>query len=171
MNSPKGAEDSRKLWCSCFYPGEILLGSKADNGSSVHQTRRRHALDALLAVCEENREDFSPVGARIIRTVFLHQCVQYPQGEDWEPGKLGRAFVDLFLALIQALLKGTVPHFFLPETNLLAAHDKRDLKPVADHLKAILNDIVQHPEKTYFLGDSHGRKQYTRLKTTCAPKF
>ena len=124
-----------------------------------------------MALCEENQEDFHPVSARIIRTVFLYQCVQYPQDEDWELSKLGRAFVDLFLALIQALMKGVCLHFFLPETNLLAAHDKRDLKPVADHLKAILNDIVQQPDKTYFLGDVIGRKQYSKLKTTCAPNF
>ncbi|XP_038057461.1 protein mab-21-like 2 [Patiria miniata] len=167
---PKGTEDARKLWCSCLYPGENLLAAQADEGRG-YPTCRRRALDAILAMQEENHEDFNPVGPRIIRTVFLHQCVQYPQDEDWEPDKLGRAFVDLFLAVIQALLKGACPHFFLPETNLLAGYDRRDLKPVADHLKAILNDVVQRPDKTFFLGDVKGRKEYTRLKTTCGPKF
>ncbi|XP_022091511.1 protein mab-21-like [Acanthaster planci] len=167
---PKGTDDARKLWCGCFYPGEILLASQADDGSNKDTCRHR-ALDAMLAVQDENCQDFHPVTSRIIRTAFLHQCVQYPQDEDWEPDKLGRAFVDLFLAIIQGLIKGACSHFFLPQTNLLAGYDKKDLRRVAAHLKVILNDVVQRPDQTNFLGDSRGRKKFSLLKTTCGPKF
>ena len=105
----------------------------------------------MEAIYEENDEDFQPLSPRLIKTIFLHQCIQYPHDDDWTDRRLGRAFVDLFLAIIKSLKRAHCQHFFLPDKNLMGNVEKWDLKPVAHHLKAILNDIIENPERTAFL--------------------
>ena len=147
---PHTDHDESRLWCICFYPLENALISTADDGCS-YDSNRTKPFAALTAIFEENREDFQPVTPRLLKTVFLHQCMQYPHDEDWQEKRLGRAFVDLFLAVIKSLKRGRCEHFFLTEQNLLGNEDKYSLKPVVHHLKAILNDIVQNPDRSAFL--------------------
>ncbi|XP_072047350.1 protein mab-21-like [Amphiura filiformis] len=146
---PPEDEDASRLWCVCFYPLEKALAATADEGT--FESCRQKTLAAIEAIYEENSEDFHPVSARLIRTIFLHQCVHYPNDEDWLEKRLGRAFVDLFLAIIKSLKQAKCQHVFLTDQNMLGNRAKWDLKPVVHHLKAILNDIIQNPDKTAFL--------------------
>ena len=146
---PPPGHDAFRLWCTNFSLSEKILVQSVIDDDAEGTSCRASALLALLSLCEENPQEFHPVTPRIVKTAFLHQCTQFPLQDDWAPHKLGRAFVDLFLAVIAMLKSGTCDHYFLPSANILDISE--DLKPVAHHLKAILSDIVEHPHSTQFL--------------------
>ncbi|XP_054768971.2 putative nucleotidyltransferase MAB21L1 [Lytechinus pictus] len=153
---PPPGHDAFRLWCTYFSLSEKVLAQTVIEDDVPEVSCRAPILLTMLSLCEENSEEFYPVTPRIITTAFLHQCTQYPLQDDWTPNKLGRAFVDLFLSLIDMLKSGMCNHYFLPSYNIL--DNSEDLKPVAHHLKAILNDIVENPNKTQFLHLNHKSK-------------
>lgn len=154
---PPPGHDAFRLWCTCFCLSEKVLAQSAMEEDAPESSCRASVLLAMLALCEENYEEFHPITPRIVTTAFLHQCTQYPLNEDWAPHKLGRSFIDLFMALIGMLKSGKCNHYFLPSANILEISD--DLKPVVHHLKAILNDIVENPHRTQFLHHSSRRTE------------
>ncbi|KAJ8022173.1 Protein mab-21-like 2 [Holothuria leucospilota] len=142
------ADEDPRLWAMCFYYSEKKL-CKAAEQQSTH-TIHKEARLALEALCVENEEAFYPINPRILRIIFLHQCMQFPHEEDWLQKKLGRAFVDLFLAVISATKSRDCPHFFIPTLNMFGNFRRSDLKQVSRHLRAILNNILENPEKSNF---------------------
>ncbi|XP_072174598.1 protein mab-21-like 3 [Diadema setosum] len=152
---PPPGHDAFRLWSTCFFVSEKILSQSVVEEMDAQSSCRAAVLLAMRSLCEENQEDFHPITPRLVTIAFLHQCTQYPLEDDWAPHKLGRAFVDLFMALIAAVKAGVCSHYFLPSVNIL--DNSQDLKPVVHQLKAILSDIVENPQKTQFLHHERGR--------------
>lgn len=149
-------QEDPRLWAMCFYCSEKKLCQIAaeQNPLTIH----REVWLALESLCAENEEAFHPINPRLLRMIFLHQCMQFPHKEDWMPKKMGRAFVDIFLSIISCTKSGSLPHFFIPQLNMLGHVRKSDLKGVSRHLKAILNNIVANPNKTKFIPHNRIKK-------------
>ncbi|XP_070562016.1 protein mab-21-like [Ptychodera flava] len=141
--------DPTRLWCCFYLAKEVELAKTADKGQP--DACRVLVEQIMSTLCEENCEDFHPINRRIIRTVFLQQCVQFPHAYTWAIEKIAYAFIDMFEALLDSLAFASCPHAFLPETNLLGSYKPKELRRVAEHLQAILHDIVSRPMKTKFL--------------------
>ncbi|XP_077998862.1 protein mab-21-like [Glandiceps talaboti] len=146
--APEDSDPSR-LWCCFYLAKEVELVKTANRGQS--DCCRALVEQIMRTLCEENSQDFCPIDSRIVRIAFLQQCIQFPNSYTWTFDKIGYAFIDIFEAILDCLAFGTCQHFFIQETNLLGGYSVKELRQVAAHLQAILNDIVTRPMKTQFL--------------------
>ncbi|KAM6432691.1 cyclic GMP-AMP synthase [Rhynochetos jubatus] len=59
-----------------------------------------------------------------IKTAFFHSCVVWPNDTDWHLGDLDHCFQKYLGYFLDCLQKGQLPHFFIPQYNLLSLEDK-----------------------------------------------
>ncbi|XP_071945716.1 uncharacterized protein [Antedon mediterranea] len=138
-----------RLWKVCYEKSECTLLEYADS----HQVDscRYKAYSILETLIEDNAADFAPWTPRLLRNIFIEQCIQYPHDEDWYGSKLGRAFVDLFQAIISSIKSCESTHVFTQNNLLKGAGTESEMKQISRHLKAILQDIIKQPDKSAFL--------------------
>ncbi|XP_010154936.1 PREDICTED: cyclic GMP-AMP synthase, partial [Eurypyga helias] len=59
-----------------------------------------------------------------IKTAFFHSCVVWPNDTDWHSGDLDHCFQKYLGYFLDCLQKVQLPHFFIPQYNLLSREDK-----------------------------------------------
>ncbi|NWV40880.1 CGAS synthase, partial [Grantiella picta] len=59
-----------------------------------------------------------------VKTAFLHCCVTWPNDSDWHLGNLDHCFQQCLGFFVDCLQKSQLPHFFIPQYNLLSLEDK-----------------------------------------------
>nr|XP_009938408.1 PREDICTED: cyclic GMP-AMP synthase [Opisthocomus hoazin] len=58
------------------------------------------------------------------KTAFFHSCVMWPDDTDWHLGDLDHCFQKYLGYFLDCLQKCQLPHFFIPQYNLLSLEDK-----------------------------------------------
>ncbi|KAM6365547.1 cyclic GMP-AMP synthase isoform 2-T2 [Alca torda] len=59
-----------------------------------------------------------------VKTAFFHSCVMWPKDTDWQLGDLEYCFQKYLEYFLDCLQKSQLPHFFIPQYNLLSPEDK-----------------------------------------------
>ncbi|NWR60313.1 CGAS synthase, partial [Bucorvus abyssinicus] len=59
-----------------------------------------------------------------VKTAFFHSCVMWPNDTDWHWGDLEHCFQKYLGYFLDCLQKSQLPHFFIPQYNLLSLEDK-----------------------------------------------
>ncbi|NXX11051.1 CGAS synthase, partial [Podargus strigoides] len=59
-----------------------------------------------------------------VKTAFFHSCVMWPNDTDWHMGDLDHCFQKYLRYFLDCLQKSQLPHFFIPQYNLLTLEDK-----------------------------------------------
>ncbi|KAK2524052.1 Mb21d1, partial [Columba guinea] len=59
-----------------------------------------------------------------VKTAFFHSCVIWPNDTDWTWGDLDHCFQNYLEYFLGCLEKYQLPHFFIPQYNLLSLEDK-----------------------------------------------
>ncbi|XP_054051143.1 cyclic GMP-AMP synthase isoform X1 [Rissa tridactyla] len=59
-----------------------------------------------------------------VKTAFFHSCVMWPKDTDWQLGDLEHCFQKYLGYFLDCLQKSQLPHFFIPQYNLLSPEDK-----------------------------------------------
>ncbi|NXS06745.1 CGAS synthase, partial [Neodrepanis coruscans] len=59
-----------------------------------------------------------------VKTAIFHSCVMWPNDTDWHLGDLDHCFQKCLGYFVDCLQKSQLPHFFIPQYNLLSLEDK-----------------------------------------------
>ncbi|XP_068793658.1 cyclic GMP-AMP synthase isoform X2 [Struthio camelus] len=59
-----------------------------------------------------------------IKTAFFHSCVIWPHDKDWQWADLDHCFHKYLGYFLDCLQSSQLPHFFIPQYNLLSLNDK-----------------------------------------------
>ncbi|NXE82537.1 CGAS synthase, partial [Cochlearius cochlearius] len=59
-----------------------------------------------------------------VKTAFFHSCVMWPNDADWHSGDLDHCFQKYLGFFLDCLQESRLPHFFIPQYNLLSREDK-----------------------------------------------
>ncbi|NXX39096.1 CGAS synthase, partial [Tricholaema leucomelas] len=59
-----------------------------------------------------------------VKTAFFHSCVTWPNDTHWPVGDLEHCFQRLLESFLDYLKRSHLPHFFIPQYNLLGPEDK-----------------------------------------------
>ncbi|NXA50573.1 CGAS synthase, partial [Nothocercus julius] len=59
-----------------------------------------------------------------VKTAFFHSCAKWPRDEDWRWEDLDRCFHRYLEYFLDCLQNSRLPHFFIPQYNLLSQNDR-----------------------------------------------
>ncbi|NXK05008.1 CGAS synthase, partial [Herpetotheres cachinnans] len=75
-----------------------------------------------------------------VKTAFFHSCVMWPKDTDWHWADLDHCFRKYLGYFLDCLQKTQLPHFFIPQYNLLSLEDKAS----SDFLSRQINDQLNN---------------------------
>nr|ULY68228.1 cyclic GMP AMP synthase 3 [synthetic construct] len=81
----------------------------------------KYLLEQLKMKYTKQLEKFSSYH---VKTAFFHSCVMWPNDTDWHLGDLDYCFQKYLGYFLDCLQKSELPHFFIPQYNLLSLEDK-----------------------------------------------
>ncbi|XP_051775566.1 cyclic GMP-AMP synthase isoform X2 [Erpetoichthys calabaricus] len=73
----------------------------------------------LQKLKEKHPRELSKFSSYFMKTTLLHVCAKQPEDAQWSLNNLSQRFLQLVTDLIEYLRSGNLPHFFIPECNLL----------------------------------------------------
>ncbi|KFQ18658.1 Cyclic GMP-AMP synthase, partial [Merops nubicus] len=89
---------------------------------------RKGCLKLLKYLLEQLKMKYSKKLEKIcsyhVKTAFFHACVMWPNDTDWHLGDLDHCFQKYLQYFLECLQKIELPHFFIPQYNLLSLEDK-----------------------------------------------
>ncbi|KAM9297707.1 cyclic GMP-AMP synthase [Morus bassanus] len=69
-------------------------------------------------------KELDKISSYHVKTAFFHSCVMWPKDTDWHLGDLDHCFQKYLGYFLDCLEKSHLPHFFIPQYNLLSLEDK-----------------------------------------------
>ncbi|NXT29034.1 CGAS synthase, partial [Syrrhaptes paradoxus] len=81
----------------------------------------KYLLEQLKITYTKELEKFCSYYAK---TAFFHACVMWPDDTDWHAEDLDHCFQKYLGYFLDCLQKSQLPHFFIPQYNLLSLKDK-----------------------------------------------
>ncbi|NWU78861.1 CGAS synthase, partial [Onychorhynchus coronatus] len=75
-----------------------------------------------------------------VKTAFFHSCVMWPNDTDWILEDLDHCFQKCLGYFVECLQKSQLPHFFIPQYNLLSLEDKASNHFLARQISHQLNN-------------------------------
>ena len=156
MVGPKDTQDSYLMFRVSWSNLELLLISTLATWLKQGYVCFKYTVKAFLKSPrpdDSSRDGRSRVGSYHLKTVFLRHLEEHPPQQEGSPFQL---MLDLCQALRHYLLMECLPHYFLPECDLLQTvgnEERQDAlqavhRVIADPLVAILLS-PSHPEIIY----------------------
>ncbi|XP_074006388.1 cyclic GMP-AMP synthase [Numenius arquata] len=75
-----------------------------------------------------------------VKTAYFHSCVMWPNDTDWHWGNLEHCFHKYLGYFLDCLQQSQLPHFFIPQYNLLSPEDKASNDFLSRQLNYQLNN-------------------------------
>ncbi|XP_053919577.1 cyclic GMP-AMP synthase isoform X3 [Cuculus canorus] len=75
-----------------------------------------------------------------VKTAFFHACVMWPNDTDWHSEDLDHCFQKYLGYFLDCLQKSKLPHFFIPQYNLLSPEDKASSNFLSRQINYQLNN-------------------------------
>ncbi|XP_010118894.1 PREDICTED: cyclic GMP-AMP synthase, partial [Chlamydotis macqueenii] len=75
-----------------------------------------------------------------VKTAFFHSCVMWPKDTDWHLGNLDHCFQNYLGYFLDCLEKSHLPHFFIPQYNLLSLEDTASYNFLSRQINYQLNN-------------------------------
>ncbi|NXY18583.1 CGAS synthase, partial [Atrichornis clamosus] len=75
-----------------------------------------------------------------VKTAFFHSCVMWPNDSDWHLGDLDHCFQKCLGYFVDCLQRSQLPHFFIPQYNLLSVEDKASHHFLSRQISCELNN-------------------------------
>uniref|UniRef100_A0A8C3K4A9 Cyclic GMP-AMP synthase n=1 Tax=Calidris pygmaea TaxID=425635 RepID=A0A8C3K4A9_9CHAR len=75
-----------------------------------------------------------------VKTAYFHSCVMWPNDTDWHWGDLEHCFHKYLGYFLDCLQRSQLPHFFIPQYNLLSPEDKASNNFLSRQLNYQLNN-------------------------------
>ncbi|NXE11985.1 CGAS synthase, partial [Lophotis ruficrista] len=75
-----------------------------------------------------------------VKTAFFHSCVMWPKDTDWHLGNLDHCFQNYLGYFLDCLEKSYLPHFFIPQYNLLSLEDTASYNFLSRQINYQLNN-------------------------------
>ncbi|XP_014804793.1 PREDICTED: cyclic GMP-AMP synthase [Calidris pugnax] len=75
-----------------------------------------------------------------VKTAYFHSCVMWPHDTDWHWGDLEHCFHKYLGYFLDCLQRSQLPHFFIPQYNLLSPEDKASNNFLSRQLNYQLNN-------------------------------
>ena len=102
----------------------------------------RHELLRIVKTVIKGRVTSLPLDSYYLKTAFMHYIEKHSQ--DWVSEEaLGKHFLGYLEELLLYLQSGNLPHYNLPDVNLLKDFKRVAVKQMANRLKRILNSEVK----------------------------
>ncbi len=102
----------------------------------------------ILKVMRSREACFHILTSFHMKTVLFHECEEKPADEMWQPAHLAVRVLDLLDRLREALDGNSLPHYFIPEINLLDAIPEKSRENMRDRLKKICTKEQQFAKFT-----------------------
>ena len=156
MVGPKDAQDSYLMFRVSWSALELILIASLGLWLKQGYVCFKYTVKSLLKSLrpkDSAREGRSQVGSYHLKTVFLRHLEEHPPQQEGSPFQL---MLDLCQDLQHYLLMGCLPHYFLPECDLLRTVGEEERQyalqavgqVIADPLVVILNSTSE-PEEIY----------------------
>ncbi|NXP08613.1 CGAS synthase, partial [Thinocorus orbignyianus] len=75
-----------------------------------------------------------------VKTAYFHACVKWPRDTEWQWGDLEHCFQKYLEYFLECLQRSQLPHFFIPQYNLLSPQDRASNNFLARQLSYQLNN-------------------------------
>ncbi|NWW50781.1 CGAS synthase, partial [Pedionomus torquatus] len=75
-----------------------------------------------------------------VKTAYFHACVMWPRDTEWQWGDLEHCFQRYLGYFLDCLQRSQLPHFFIPQYNLLSPQDKASNAFLSRQLNYQLNN-------------------------------
>ncbi|XP_062429076.1 cyclic GMP-AMP synthase, partial [Rhea pennata] len=89
---------------------------------------RKDCLKLLKYLLEQlktkHKKQLEKICSYHVKTAFFHSCVIWPHDEDWQWADLDCCFHQYLKYFLDCLQNSQLPHFFIPQYNLLGMNDK-----------------------------------------------
>ncbi|XP_078596997.1 cyclic GMP-AMP synthase-like receptor 3 [Branchiostoma floridae x Branchiostoma japonicum] len=123
--------DPAMLWRQSFSVTETRMISRIDGANEC----RRDCLRVLKSVFrrEPGLDKFTSFH---LKTVLLRMCQEEDQ---WQSSKMGELFLDLLRRIESCLRDRRLPHFYLPELNLLDGIRRETIENMRFRIKRLIN--------------------------------
>lgn len=125
------------LWCRTFSLKERDIVSTLDRSNS--STCRLECLRILKFIVRSDRK-LRVFEYYLIKTAFLHYAAIE---SDWQMDQLGERFLCVLRFIQECLKRKELPHYFLPNVNLLKGHSASSLRAAYNRLQQLLADERQ----------------------------
>ena len=156
MVGPKDAQDSYLMFRVSWSALELILISSLGLWLKQGYVCFKYTVKSVLRALrpkDSAREGRSQVGSYHLKTVFLRHLEEHPPQQEGSPFQL---MLDLCQDLQHYLLMGCLPHYFLPECDLLRMVGEEEKQyalqavgqVIADPIVAILNSPSE-PQHIY----------------------
>lgn len=131
--------DSQVYWRISFSVAEKTLLRPSDSEKKYFRIAK--------AIFEATKERFHPLTSFHLKTLFLHLHCERPRAKS-NDSILGESVVKFFESLIDRLVKGRLPHFFVRNLNLFAemSQNKRTAHLAEKLRRVLVKPLVQNPE-------------------------
>ena len=131
-----GGDAAPNAWSRCFAVQEKLRfdGMDRDNGC------RKQVLRVLKAVRTRDVRLARLLNAYQLKTAFFRETdVQ----ETWTSGQLGQRTMEVLIRVEEALSAGALPHYYLPEWNLVGGLSSTAILQLRDRLRSLRTGEVE----------------------------
>ncbi|XP_074943190.1 cyclic GMP-AMP synthase isoform X2 [Phalacrocorax aristotelis] len=85
-------------------------------------------------------KELEKISSYHVKTAFFHSCVTWPKDTDWHLGDLDHCFQKYLGYFLDCLQKSHLPHFFIPQYNLLSLEDKASSDFLSREIQYQLNN-------------------------------
>ncbi|XP_078596998.1 cyclic GMP-AMP synthase-like receptor 3 [Branchiostoma floridae x Branchiostoma japonicum] len=133
--------DPTILWRQSFSVTETRSLSRIDGANEC----RRDCLRVLKSVFrrEPGLDKFTSFH---LKTVLLRMCEEENQ---WQSSKMGERFLDLLKRIESCLRERHLPHFYLPELNLLDGIRHKTIENMRDRIKRLIDSEHERSKVLY----------------------
>ena len=156
MVGPKDAQDSYLMFRISWSALEILLISSLPPWLKQGYVCFKYTFKSVLKSLRHKdsaREGRSQVGSYNLKTVFLRYLEEHPPQQEGSPIQL---MLDLCQDLQHYLLMGYLPHYFMPECDLLRLVGKEE----REYALQAVDQVIAHPLKTIIRSPSEPQAIY-----------
>lgn len=102
----------------------------------------------ILKVMRDKGPVFHILTSYHLKTVLFHECAEKSDNELWQPIHLAERVLDLMGRLCRSINKNSLPHYFLPEINLLKDIPQKSRENMRDRLRRLRNKEEQFKKFT-----------------------
>ena len=131
--SPGG--DAELEWRLSFSKAELTLA-----GNRTHVQKKCYYI--FKTMFKENLTESEIISSYYLKTIMMWATEQNPP-EYWREDNIGQAVIGLLDDLYQAVITGYLPHYFIPQNNLLKHIPIKLLNQEADNILSLRKHVMK----------------------------
>ena len=129
-------------WRVSFYVAEKNKIRALGDGCRIKLLR-------ILTELRDNEEALNPISSYHLKTLLFYICDEIPDSKDWDATNLDQRFLDLLRKLREFILRKSMPHYFLkdsdfPSFNLCEGIIESALQEMAEFIDGMIENPLPY---------------------------